>query len=108
MNIPLLKQVQEDIKVSLTYNQRIFVHDCGTPACIAGHIVARYYPNSESILRNCTPQTVSRYAKEAAQLENIQRDMLFAGWPLNQIPVTKDHAIAAIQSLIDTGEVAWT
>ena len=107
MNVKLLKQVQEDIKDSLTFNQRVFVHDCGTPACIAGHIIARHYPNAESILRNYTGSTISRYAKEAAQLDNKQVDMLFAGWPLKQIPVTKDHAIAAIQSLIDTGEVEW-
>ena len=107
MNVKLLKQVQKDIKNSLTFDQRTYVHDCGTPACIAGHIIARHYRASEAILQHCAAFSLKTHARTAAGLDNHQADELFMGFPYSARQTTKDEAIAAIQSLIDTGEVEW-
>ena len=90
---------------------------CGTPCCIAGHIIAAagHIPEEDS------GRVTSVFdAARLAEIDDDQRIVLFtpiAGhsggyWFDADIPeeeghITKEHAMACLRKFIDTGEIDW-
>ena len=81
-------------------------HDCGTAGCIAGWTLSMWPPRAKSF--EGTYQQVFDLAQKRLGLTDDQAVELFTpdGY---QIPgvFTRDRAIGAIDSLLETGEVQW-
>ena len=87
------------------YDQRVLAHDCGTPACIAGH--AAYLLSGMSLY----PSTGIIEAKAWLGLSSIEADCLFDSMPFGAEPgisaPTPQDAAATLRHLAETGEVDW-
>ena len=89
------------------YDQSVFAHDCGTPACIAGHAVF--------LAGQWDQASVSRVARLARRWLGLQRSdaesasvVLFDSHPLHpdETP-SPQEAAATLRHLAETGEVDW-
>ena len=94
------------------YWQEVYLHPCGTPACIAGH--AAYMDAMERGV--AMPEPVGKEDMEdiwdAAQswlgLESIQAAHLFHATPLGCFRSPSNlEAAAVLNRLADTGKVKW-
>ena len=84
------------------YDQSCFVHDCGTPACIAGHAI--------DLAGQWSYNAAVWDAVEWLGLDNDQGHALFDPIPLSpddKDPTTQDAA-ATLRHLAETGEVDWS
>ena len=122
MNIERLKELQQILLDSETYDQgRYFSSDvysalgyeagkplaCQTPACVAGHAVFHFGDKDF----DPATETITEVADRVLGLDNRQSADLFRGFPFGDVTwdkATVQDAVAAIQSLIDTGIVTWT
>ena len=91
------------------YDQSVFMHDCGTPACIAGHAVFlagswdEVSEDEES--EYLTPCIASRWLG----LRIPKAHELFDSDPvhLDETPTPQDAA-RTLRHLAETGEVVWS
>lgn len=102
MNKDRLMKVREVVAVSPTFQMDRYAHDCGTPACVAGHAIVMFHEGE------LLP--VSHYkgtAQELLGLSSDEADWLFLGMfsqkPLGE--VTREAVIAAIDHLLAGGPV---
>ena len=102
------------------YDQGGYLHDCGTPACIAGFAAALAEDKderadltySDSVL---TADDVPRVAERWLDLTIRQADQLFDGEPFGEddpdspddLRPTAREAVDCLRRLADTGEVYW-
>lgn len=101
MNKDRLMKVREVVKTSPTFQMDRYAHDCGTPACVAGHAIVMFH---EGDIR------VSQYkgtAQKLLGLSSDEADWLFLGMfsqkPLGE--VKRREVIAAIDHLLAGGPV---
>ena len=108
MNIEQIDGLIEDLKASKTYDQTMYFNECGSPACIAGHILARNGYQYDSEVRN----RIDEIAMELLGLPLEEADELFESRPyysqgIHDYEPTVDDAIATLEHLKKTGEVLW-
>ena len=113
MNREKLVQLQDTLRGTDTYDQVKYFHDCGTPACIAGHahalFVGEQFPifDEDDALENI----VSTLGIDTPEAQALFRAHPYRHggpeWGIEEYVPTKHDAIAAIQSLLDTGKVTW-
>ena len=109
MNIEALKKTRDLLARSQTYDQSTWVHDgteahpCGTPACVAGHIMAAH---SDGPL---DPEvSTSGDAAALADLSSSERELMFQQNPYRGTRnATKDDALAMLDHAIEHQEVKW-
>ena len=106
MNVDNIRTTIESIRRSETFDQNTFDHDCGTPGCIVGHALvdAGFDLNDAAvgrgIMRNETSQWFGIDPDLVIELFNGYRDE-------EEMPITKEDAIAVLENLIETGKVDW-
>ena len=107
LNVERLKRLREAVAESETFEQSIFYHPCGTPACIAGHCIwlAEESPDRREFVRLCSDTRMR--AKNWLGLTYIQADTMFDGYPLGNRRVTKAEALDMLDRAIATGVVVW-
>ena len=101
MNVDNIRTTIESIRRSETFDQNTFDHDCGSPGCVVGHaLIDAGFDLNDVAMRN-----------EASQWFGIDPDLvieLFNGYrDEEEMPITKEDAIAVLENLIETGEVDW-
>lgn len=97
LNVAEILRVADAVERSGTYDQTFCHHACGTPACIAGHVVGHGH------------QPTWDAARDILGLTDKQAYPLFAACPLgffSEAP-TNAHAAACLRHLAKTGEVDW-
>ena len=124
MNIEALKKARDCLAESKTYDQSNWTHPCGSPACVAGHIVAA---NGHEITKipwgrvdvRCyvimggDARPIDVAAAVIAGLEIGQAGQMFSGNPYVtscaevQTPVTKEEALSMLDHAIEHDEVKW-
>ena len=88
------------------YDQRVFEHDCGTPACIAGHAALCSMRGWGTLFKYHPTPILS--ARKWLGLDSTQTSLLFAAFPLNvNANPTQQDAAATLRHLAETGEVVW-
>lgn len=104
MNIERLNAVKEAIMKTPDFSMKDYFHECGTPACIAGHAAEMYSDNilSKRWLTHCV-------AEDVLNLTPIEGSWLFLGkfskkGDLHNI--TQLEAARAIEYLVDGGVVS--
>ena len=109
-NVNKLIDHLESIKDS-EYDQSIFNHDCGTPACVAGHTVyiagawSDYLLNNE-VGTNC--MYIIYCAAEYLGLSEKEENRMFRAFPfIHDLETTKLEATNMLKNFIKTGEVIW-
>ena len=103
MNVENVKKVRDKIASHPEkYDQTVVVHDCGTPACIAGYA---------SLMEDADRRTHHMdAAREFLGLSGVQASLLFSAIPYEYpgfAPPTVDEALAVLDHLIETGKVRW-
>ena len=96
-----------------------FTHDCGSPACIAGHAIA-LFGDRNLLSRTVNPierwPLLSREASAVLDIERIQAQVLFAPCaPLANAAgrrgtrqyISRFRAADVLDHLADTGQVVW-
>jgi hypothetical protein len=110
-NVELLAQ---DLERSETFDIGIYSHDCGTPACIAGHAVMRWpeiadpeYPGSRQ-LAPCFERFAAKLDVDEGALSDIclwwDKENVGA---IHAHRITNKMAAAALRRLRDTGEARF-
>ena len=110
MNVERVKQLAEHMRglPPERYNQRCFVHSCGTPACIAGHAahLAGEFPG-----RKTPPDVFDLRVYNAASrwlgLGFKHTDDLFRAYPFDRYEPTNIEAANVLDILAETGKVDW-
>ena len=116
-----LRALADILEESKTYNQAVTSNKCGTPACVAGHVVAWLMPEEFRICaRIARPVYIMDQAQELLELNNEQANELFEAYPydacwlgddyddsLDTGPATAEEAAAVLRRLAETGEVDW-
>ena len=124
MNVERLKQVRDVIASSPDqYDQGIFAHECGTPACIAGWAASLSLKSGETLTWACVAtgvrsdrvDTIPNRAAMWLDLTGDESDDMFdstpllvryGGWGSHREP-TVQEALAMLDHAIETGEVVW-
>lgn len=80
--------------------------DCGTVACIGGHVVAYFEPE---IFKSQSTYEISQTASRILNLSHEEHMELFYMWSGNfpMDDVTRQHAAAVIRYFAETGEIDW-
>ena len=123
MNVEALKKARDCLAKSTTYDQAIWAHqECGSPACVAGHIVvangcrierlnvhnlgARFFAVSDD-----KATEIELAAASIADLDDLEMADMFDGnvycYDENNISPTKGEALAMLDHAIEHGEVRW-
>ena len=92
------------------------IPECGTPACIAGHIIAAARPDQRV---SKDPLMLTEHAAAIAHLTDEDRQSLFVpldspscdysfdAEPGSPLHITREHAVRCLRKFIDTGLVDW-
>ena len=90
------------------YSQRTYTHDCGTPACIAGH-AAHLSPEKTFRMMNkaLAGNDIGLVAERWLDVSSYHALIMFKPYPLGRYYVTKQDAINMLKNLIETGDVVW-
>ena len=90
------------------FNQRVFAHDCGTPACIAGHALALAGRWGGGVEGSTEDHPVGLAAKWLG-IDKDTRALLFDSQPRGYATnyPTKEDAVATLRHLAETGDVVW-
>ena len=124
MNTENLITLRNHLQTSTTYDQREWFHDCGTPACVAGHAAAlalganNFYDWSAKEEDHLTlVQRIQIEAEDWLELEEREADVMFDSHPYYKFPLvtgepiprkaTKEDAIRMLNWAIDNDEVKW-
>lgn len=119
MNVENFRLLIDTLKVSDAYDQSMFSHDCGTPACIAGHAAAlagfdMYHEDENHFVDindgECYLDGVRYDVEEVAAewLEIDHPDDIQGMFYSRCYPTTtKEEAIAMLEKYIETEEVDW-
>ena len=107
-NVELLAQ---DLERSKTFDISTYAHDCGTPACIAGHAVVRWPEIADPEYRGFR-QPVPCFERFAAKLDVDKGALcdICLWWDKENVGaihaenITNKMAAAALRRLRDTGE----
>ena len=90
------------------YDQSVFAHDCGTPACVAGHALAlagRWEEADGGSEGFALPFGV---AMDWLGLDDVAAERLFVSYPWGRFDdATRQDAAATLRHLAETGEVRW-
>ena len=111
MNVERLRKLRDVIAESKTYDQKEYFHDCGTPACLAGHatVLALGYEGSSTDHEEM--QSFSEDSEEIAgdwlDLSYTECGVMFNCHPLPRHDATKEDALAMLNRAIETGKVRW-
>ena len=121
MNVEAIKRTRDLIaKQSSSYDQGMWGHECGTPACIAGfacvahgdRLVLPLIGDMISISEEGDEHPVAWRARDLLDLDDFAATRLFNGHPFagteNRTRALHQDAIATLDHLIETGEVVWT
>ena len=108
------------VEKSTTYDQTIYAHTCGTPACIAGHAALLAAPHGKFVVTETRSWPRFKfpsggdiwYVSDVAQvwlnLNDWWADQLFQPIPLGKAKkVTPAQAGKVLRHLAETGEVDW-
>ena len=112
MNKEILEKALEMMAANDKFDMHSVSHDCDTPACIAGHVLAA----AGSVARlTHAPSIVMRQAAKHAELTSREMNELFA--PTGEYSyvacagdddyITREHAVRCLRKFIDTGEIDW-
>ena len=124
MNVERLKQVRDVIASNPDqYDQGIFSHKCGTPACIAGWAAHLSLQDGEQLTWACVAtgvqsdrvDTIPNRAAMWLDLTPHDAVEMFDGAPLlvrrggwgSHREPTVQEALAMLDRAIETGEVVW-
>ena len=110
-----LRKLADLVEKSKTFDQAVVFHACGTPADVAGHVVAWLLPkvSAQCAGRIGTSEYVIHHAQKLLELSDKQAEALFDGHPYldddprGTSPATSEEAAAVLRRLADTGEVDW-
>ena len=125
MNRERIRQIAEDIKQAQFFNMRKFwfkepdTNSCGTPACIAGFVCARY-AKEDSV--DLVHSDSFRVAQKMLDLTILQAKCLFLPVasddpdhrgvvgvsPVELVDITPAMAVQTLNHLADTGRVLWS
>ena len=91
------------------YDQRRITHDCGTPACIAGHAI--YTGGAIHLLDNEVGSN-SMYILDCAakylELSEDEKFNIFRAFPfVHGYKTTKQEAVRMLKNFLEIGEVVW-
>ena len=97
---------EHTMDMELSFSMNFHSYSCGYPACIAGHLEVmqgRKYGTSLDVARDLgisvrQADELSCPAYSHASFSHIRGQRGF---------ITKDHAVAVLRNLRDTGEVDW-
>lgn len=106
-----LLRLADAVEDSGSFDMTMYRHECGTPACIAGHAAAL-----AGIDRTEGP-AIARAARDWLGLDEERGSELF--WPENEHAnwwgltrrfqkVTRAHAGAVLRHLAETGRIDWS
>ena len=111
MNRKAIKRTRNAIIDSGTYDQTVWVHDCETPGCIAGHAICAHgwVPTATVDISTQTatppdgglPQYIDVAARDILGLDSEQADELFSA-------NAEGDPVAVLNHLLETGEVDWS
>lgn len=109
------KQPKTEIHSKSGFTMEFYVHDCGTPACIAGWAVAanRGMGGNDDIRsaagEKSTIRTVSEEAREYLGIDEEVGEALFLGFEsrIDLRKITPMQAVDVLRNLAETGEVDW-
>ena len=112
MKVENIQKVMESLKISETYDQMDWKHDCGTPACIFGHAAA--LAKNTNDLSELSHAEIEDIGREYMGIDPVMSLDLCKSSPYGrcidldpvQEPTTK-QAIAVLDHLIHKGEVDW-
>ena len=88
------------------YCQGSWTHECGTPACVAGHAAA--LSRGREWVKGSAPGPISREAARWLELEEEEAAVLFRAIPFRwrSAPTARDAA-ATVRHMAETGQVEW-
>lgn len=99
---------------SSTYRPDRSGHNCGTVACIAGHVWLRDHPEEprdmQPGLDETDEMTIAEYARGVLGLNEADGAALFLGQGIAEFQlrfITVVVAVKTLRHLADTGEVQW-
>ena len=101
MNKERMLALADFINESETYDQRSYEHECGTPACIAGHAAVLFgMPEGEDWVT---------WTADALDLTHAQARQLYAAFPFPKSGgnARREDAVATILRAADRGYVLW-
>lgn len=109
MNIQRMRELADVIEKSETYDQTIYVNDCGTPACIAGHAVAHFAGHNNLVSPS---ESIANRAQKLLDLTWVQVELLFNAYPdwssstmpTTKMSATKEEAAAELRRMADQEE----
>ena len=126
MNVENVNELIDHLKSidDSEYDQRMYTHECGTPACIAGHSVylaegenydIEYHNDDTNDYENYNYENynnenydISYEAADWLDISNEQTAILFRPYPLGKNEeITKLEAIMMLKNFIKTDQVVW-
>ena len=118
MNVTNLKKTRDYIAAHPEdYDQSNWMHDCGTPACVAGYAVVAcggtLVPNDRCITSDGVMMRADDHAEELLELTAYQGDRMFISDPFGgqsrsiEMRPTVADALAMLDHAIKHGEVRW-
>ena len=91
------------------YDQRVFVHDCGSPACLSGH--SHFLMKNENTDNKhyglCINNGEFSKNNNWLGISIEQAFTMFTSEPIEHEDVTKQDAINMLKNFLETGEVVW-
>ena len=120
MDIEALKRTRDLIAAHPgSYDQALWAHECGTPACVAGFAVVANggklvmtQDDNDHVRFPLDPECywIPQAAEHCLALTPEESKAMFAGYPMGGRSVSAKQAKQAIRMLnhaIETGEVVW-
>ena len=105
MNRDNIYKLIDELAASENYHQNKHTHDCGSPACIAGH--AAHLSGIEG-LDWLSGSEIETAARHWMGIDNYTGEKMFDGMPLGYAAeVTKRDAIGMLVNFALTGDVKW-
>ena len=96
-------------RVGPAFTMRKVAYVCGAPACLMGHNAAMHGRNSTSVFGNLEIAAdlgiTETQAHELCAPQNAYAD--YFACPDEPTFIAKDHVVAVLRNLRDTGEVDW-
>ena len=132
MNKTEILATADDLEASASYDQNSYFNFCGTPGCVAGHVVSRHGFNvllgTYVMAKHDVTGEIVKIEEKAAAILGLggsQSDPLFTGEPADAAgdvidfgdgdideygcgsPPSAEQAAEVLRHLAETGEVDW-